>query len=173
MRQQDRLLDVTWAGINKRVNEVSQNAEEAEGWIKSIQEGKLDAITALTLSLTPNIQELEFGGWSHHGDFYRVLLKFFSRARDLQNNMEFENALSMSHLKKVKQEYWGLKGGMDIRLLIPFLSIPSVHTFWATVVAHNAADHGSAWMRPGLKFSNIKELSLCPANLDPDTMKLF
>lgn len=43
--------------VKERVEQVSESAEEAREWMLSIAEGNWEAITALTLSLTPNIQD--------------------------------------------------------------------------------------------------------------------
>jgi hypothetical protein len=173
----DELLDITylkeepiWTEIQKRVGQISENAEEAKEWIKSIGEGDWDAITALTLSLTRNIQDLIFRGWNYKDEVYPILLQYLSRARTAQSDGRLDNPFSLRHLRKVTLEYCDTEGGMGVDLLFPFLFIPSVHTFWATMV-NEESDH--QWNGTIPKFPHIKELSLKPANMTTDALQQF
>jgi len=72
-----------------------------------------------------------------------------------------ESPLALAKLKKVVQEYWDTEGGMSVQLLLPFLEIPSVETFWAKMVADD-----SLWSSSSTRsFPNIKELSLLFASI--------
>ncbi|QDS73459.1 hypothetical protein FKW77_008914 [Venturia effusa] len=157
-----------WSTITERVAEKSNDADEAEEWIKSIEEGNWEAITALTLSLLPKIQDLKFQGWSYKPEkVYPNLLRYLSRARDLQLEGDVDNVFALGHLKKVTVEYWDTEGGMRLSLLLPFLSIPSVDTLWAARMSD-----GGTWDST-IQFPNIKALSFKPANVDSDLFQKF
>jgi hypothetical protein len=150
-----------WTPINERVAQISENADEAKEWMQSIERGNWEAITALTLSLIPNLQELEFQGWSYTEEVYPVLLRFLSRVRDRQIDGSLDTTLSLRNLRKITLEYWDTEGGMRLGLLLPFLSIPSAHTFWAKMVGDD-----DMWDSTIHRFPHIKELSLKPANVE-------
>lgn len=157
-----------WAKITDRVAEISETANEAKEWMRSIEEGNWEAITALTLSLVPNIHELRFQGWSHEPEqVYPILLRFLSRARDFQVLRVVENGLSLRHVKRATVEFWDTEGGMPLNLLLPFLSIPFIDTLWATMVSD-----GDTW-DSSVQFPKIKDLSLKPANVNPDLFRQF
>lgn len=117
-----------WTNIIARVVEISDNAGEAEECIQSIEEGNWEAITALTLSLVPNIQELRFQGWSYTEEVYPILLRFLSCVRDDQLYGRKDNVLALHHLSKTTLEYWDTEGGMHLRFLLPVASTPYVNT---------------------------------------------
>lgn len=157
-----------WSKITQRVAEISDDADEAKEWIRSIEDGNWEAITALTLSLVPNIHELRFQGWGYEPkETYPILLRFLSRARDFQLSGTLENALSLRYLKKVTVEYWDTEGGMPLNLLLPFLSIPSIGTLWATMTSD-----GDSW-DSSVQFPRVKNLSLKPANIHSDLFRQF
>lgn len=158
-----------WEKIKLRIKEASQDAEEASVWLKAIEEGDWEAITALILSITPNIQDLKFKGWSYTNDVYPNLLRYFSRARLLQEQGDLINPLSMSQLKRVRKDYWDTDGGMSPDLLIPLLSLPSVEIFWARMVAGRDIEGECPWLH--LKFPHIKELSLHQVNMQPQDIE--
>lgn len=174
-RYHDSHLDVEclkekpiWEKVTERVTEISENADEAKEWIESIEEGNWEAITALALSLVPNVRELRFQGWSYEPkEVYPILLRFLSRARDFQLAGTMANGLSLRNLKKATVEYWDTEGSMPLSLLLPFLSIPSTDTLWATMVGDDDSWDSS------IQFPRIKNLSLKPANVNSDLFRQF
>jgi hypothetical protein len=129
-------LDVTcfgqedWDKINNRVNEVCRDAEMAARWIESIQKGYWDSITALTLTLTPNIKELVLDNWRYNNNLYPTLMQHLVRIQKLQKSGNLNDTWSMRHLNRVRLDYWDTQGGMNLVQLQPFLAIPSIKTFW-------------------------------------------
>lgn len=78
--------EAVWTLIAQKMPEVSQGNEDGTAWFESPRVGNWEAITALTLSLCPNIEELGFQGWAH-GDttfLYPTLAGFLARALELQ-----------------------------------------------------------------------------------------
>jgi hypothetical protein len=88
--------------------------------------------------------------------------------RDLQISGGIDHALFMRHLKKITLEYWDTEGNMALGRFLPFLSIPSVRTFWAKMVGSDGT-----WIATAHRFPHIKELSLKSANLDHDLLRQF
>lgn len=107
-----------WPKVKARIEEVSKNAAEAAEWLKCVGAGDWEAITALTLTLTPNIQDLGFEHWNYTNEGYPTLLRVI------------ENPLSLKNVRRVSQGYWD-NGGMPIDTIIPLLSLPSVERFSA------------------------------------------
>lgn len=157
-----------WSKITERVMEISEGADEAKKWIQSIEKGNWEAITAVTLSLVPNIHELRFQGWSYEPEeVYPTLMRFLSRTRDLQLGGNVDNGFSLKFLKKATVEYWDTEGGMSLGLLLPFSSIPSIDTLWATMLTDCDSWDSTA------RFPRIKNLSLKPANVDSNLFRQF
>jgi hypothetical protein len=166
-----------WVRIEERAHEISQstNFMEAAGLVSAIRAGDWDAVTTLTLSLTPNIEDLYITNWSHTNLDFQTLIRFISQATLLQKEGDFSNPLSLSHLKSVRQEYGDTQGGMDLDTLLPLLSLPSVEHFRSRTMndEKRALDEESEWMHRNTYFPHIKTLSLHDINTDSETMQQF
>lgn len=82
-RYHESYLDVTpfgeeeWDKIKMIVEEGSEDAKKAANWLKFTKDGKWEALTAVNLSLTPNMQNLEFEEWFYTDEVYSNLYGSF------------------------------------------------------------------------------------------------
>ena len=93
-----RLTIVDKARISTAVRITGTSDNEAEKWIESIKAGGRDAIVALILSVSPNINELSCDTW--FTDIPRFTTIVFRRAVDLQIEAEI-SPLAMTNLREI------------------------------------------------------------------------
>lgn len=121
--------------IQKAVLTASEGNEQAVDWFKAVEDGTWDSIMALILSLTPNIEELEFEGWNDNNDQYPFLIRAFERARNLQGQASLESQYSLRNLHKILIAYLDIEEGYAVDVMIPFLHLKSVTTFHEYMVS--------------------------------------
>ncbi|KAF4629283.1 hypothetical protein G7Y89_g8859 [Cudoniella acicularis] len=165
-----------WDRITQALNKTMDFNEEAtEAWLSSIKAGDWDAITALLISTFPNLEELEFDSWSYTDEVYPRIIRTLTRAKEMQDRGE-TGPLAMPKLRRVSLEYWDTENGLTIRLLLPFLKIPSVRTFYGRMIEDEnvePTDDGNPnWFNAGLAFQT-KRLYMYHSSIDLASLALF
>ena len=140
-----------WTRVRAAVHAASIGKAQAASWIEAAEQGIWDALAALLLSVTPNLEELNLDGWgwtSVVGDtpFIDAILE---RAVDFQNRA-VPSPYAMSSLNDVSLTYWDTESGMQFNFLEPFLKLRSVITFQASAVSEDG----------GHEFENAEPSSL-------------
>jgi len=138
--------DRVW--IRAAVQAASESNEEAEDWIKGIEGGTWDSITALILSLAPNIAEFEFQNWDYT-NLYPFLTRFFERATRLQETASLASPFSLRSLHRLSIIYLDTEGAFPIDSIIPFLRLRSLTVFHAHMVSEPSFrddDTPPAWL---------------------------
>jgi hypothetical protein len=93
--------DEDWTRVRAAVRAASINKEKETAWIDAIEEGIRNALTALFLCLTPNLEEIDLKEWGYGYEEGRApfMDDILERAVGLQNRAE-QSPYSLSNLKK-------------------------------------------------------------------------
>lgn len=169
------LIDPDRGRIRAAVQAASESNEEVEDWIKAIEGGTWDSITALILSLAPNITELLFENRSYTNKFYPFLIRFFERATSLQETASLASPLSLRNLHKMTISFWDTEGALPIDLIIPFLRLKSLTVFHGHKNCepdYFDDDDPPAWLSSRPTFTT-KDLRFSNGNLGHDFMTSF
>lgn len=170
------LIDPDRGRIRAAVQAASESNEEVEDWIEAIEGGTWDSITALILSLVPNIADLQFENWSYTTNFHPFLIRLFERATSLQETASLASPLSLRNLRKMTISYWDTEGALPIDMIIPFLRLKSLTVFHG----HNICepdyyfddDDAPAWLSSRPTFTT-KDLGFSNSDLGHDFMASF
>lgn len=157
----------------KKIAEVGTTAEECYEWAVAFEQGNLNAMIALVLTLTPNLQVLDIDMWARPNSMRPILRRVLDLAGRLQRERQLGHPLALWGLKKVVVRYCydGDKVG-DLPLM-SLLMIPTLETLSATdQVAANGVVEPTGWTDAhdksleaasqgnNLWLSNMKDLSL-------------
>jgi hypothetical protein len=133
--------DEDWTRVRAAVNTASINKVKETAWIEAIEEGIWDALTALFLCLTPNLEEIDLEDWGYgYGEGRAPFMDdILERAVGLQNRGE-QSPYSLSNLKSVSFSYLDVEDGMSFTDLEPFLRLKSVAELEAFAVSEDTGD---------------------------------
>ncbi|KAH8671832.1 hypothetical protein BGZ60DRAFT_537282 [Tricladium varicosporioides] len=170
-----RLEQKHWDAIHDLLTLVTNhNNDESKKWASAIKHGSWDAVTALLLSVLPNLEELEFEGYSYTDTVYPYLTRVLSRAKtdqDLGNT----GPGSLHRLRRVALEYWDTESGLFLDPLIPYLTLPSVKSFYGRMLNQSTYDDDNdrlAPLRAGLKL-HTKTLYLVHSSISQSIFEVF
>jgi hypothetical protein len=169
------LIDPHRGRIRAAVQAASESNEEVEDWIEAIEGGTWDSITALILSLAPNIAELEFENWSYTTNFHPFLIRFFERATSLQETASLSSPFSLRNLHEMTVTYRDTESALPVDSIIPFLRLKSLTVFHGHTVCqtdHRDDDAPPAWLSSRPTFTT-KDLRFSNGNLGHDFMTSF
>lgn len=166
------LIDPDRGQIKAAIQAASESNEDVEDWIKAIEGGTWDSITALILSLTPNIAELEFENWSYFDNSYPFLIRFFDRATSLQETASLASPLALRHLHKMKLTHWDTEGAFPTDSIIPFLRLKSLTAFHGHMVCNDWPCDDAPWLSSRPTFTT-KDLTFTKSVLGHDFMTSF
>lgn len=98
------LTDPDWTRLRTAIHGASTSDDGAATWIQAVEKGEWNAMVALLLSITPNIEELTFSDWPYQNGDYTYLFRFLDKARKLQG-LAKESPFAMSKLRNVSIQY--------------------------------------------------------------------
>ena len=98
-----------------------------------------DAVTALTLSLLPNLESIDMVAYGSE-NCYPFIQNVLSRAARLQNEKS-RSLFSMQRLNFVSLRHHDMKSGLGMHYIMPFLGLKSVKNF----KGHMVADANYQW----------------------------
>jgi hypothetical protein len=147
-------VEEDWTRVRAAARAASINEAQAGWWIEDAEHGYWDALAALFLSVTPNLEEIKICNWGFNSEegetsFFDAVL---GRAADLQNKA-MPSPYAMSNLKDVSLIYWDTEMGMQFDSLVPFLKLKSVTTFEAFSVCEDSEDEFEIAEPSSLVFS--------------------
>jgi len=160
--------------IGTAVRAASNSEQTAQQWMGAIESGTWDAIMALVLSMTPNIEDLEFENWSYTNDVYPFIIRFVERAANWQQRAVLLSPFSLSNLRRVSLLYWDTEGGFLLESIIPFLRLKSLTAFHG----HMISGHSDGESTPPTFIANpstftTKELKFSSSVIHHELMVLF
>ncbi|OBT70973.1 hypothetical protein VF21_10044 [Pseudogymnoascus sp. 05NY08] len=118
--------------VRKKIAEASKTTQEAYEWIISVEKGDLNALIALILALTPNLQVLDIDMWIRPDSAPPILPRMLAQAGKLQRERQLGHPFALWGLKKVVVRYHHAPDLDNIVYrLISLLIIPSVEILCA------------------------------------------
>lgn len=163
-----------WARIRSRVAGACHLRTHRDDWVEGIELGFWQPIVALIITLTPNLEVLDFDHWN---DEYVVpgptmfgqlsLWWTIGQARMLQVDGQTKNPLGLWKLNSVQLGRSGGGGRFNIDRLLAFATLPSLETARAKYVNSRSITYDTRWHDSDLRFSNVKELSLTCTDVSP------
>ncbi|KAH6668981.1 hypothetical protein B0J14DRAFT_154060 [Halenospora varia] len=163
-----------WEAISDLLDMVTNHdVDEAAKWGLAIKRGSWDATTAFLLSILPNLEELEFEGYSYTDAVYPYIMRVLSRAKSKQERGDSGRG-SLHKLSRVALEYWDTECGLSLNLLVPYLTLPSVESFYGRMLDQSNYDEDdrSASLRAELKLQT-KTLYLVHSSISQDILEVF
>lgn len=124
-----------------------------------------DAVTALTLSLLPNLESIDMIAYGNE-NCYPFIQNVLSRAARLQK-MNSRSFFSMQRLHSVSLHHHDMKFGLGMHYIMPFLDLKSVKTF----KGHMVSDANYQW-DPDATFDTL-DVSISYSNLDAISLQRF
>ncbi|KFY03649.1 hypothetical protein O988_01323 [Pseudogymnoascus sp. VKM F-3808] len=123
---------------HKKIAEAGVSASDCYKWARGVEKGDLNAMIALMLTLTPNLQVLDVDVWTHWDSLPPLMTQVLGQTGRLQRERQLGHSFAFWKLKKVVVRYY-CDDEMErpIHHIISLLMIPSVETFCA--MDHNAA----------------------------------
>jgi len=80
--------------------------KEAVNWLHLLRQGNWEAITTLTLTCLPSVEEVVFHGedegFMERDVTYPHFIEFLERVAKVQENGDLENPLAMRELKRIR-----------------------------------------------------------------------
>ncbi|KAF2666025.1 hypothetical protein BT63DRAFT_427812 [Microthyrium microscopicum] len=142
----------------------SLDLPEKETWIKALENGTTDAILALILYLTPNLQELSLVIPYMEEKTKSLVWKLFNVAGQAGSSSEFHN---FSSLEIIKGQHWDTEDGFDMGVLAVCFRLPSLRKVEAFACSsENEIDEGD-WPE---KFSEVDTLSFEFSDMDESSI---
>jgi hypothetical protein len=124
-----------------------------------------DAVTALTLSLLPNLESIDMVAYGSE-NCYPFIQNVLSRASRLQHEKS-RSLFSMQKLHSVCLKHHDMKSGLGMHYIMPFLDLRSVKVF----KGHMISDANYQW-DPTSTF-DTDEVSITYSNLDAISLQRF
>jgi hypothetical protein len=113
--------------VRKKIAEASTTTQETYEWTIGVEKGDLNALIALILTLTPNLQVLDIDMWIRPDSVPQILPRMLAQAGKLQRERQLGHPLALWGLKKVVVRYHHAPDLDNIVYrLISLLIIPSV-----------------------------------------------
>jgi hypothetical protein len=130
-----RVEEKHWALVQDVIAKASKDKTEADLWTKATKRGAWDALVALFMCITPNLQELWFEEWGATRWIYSIL----ECAVDFQN-MDVLSPYAMSNLREIRLISYGPMSGLSFDELELFLKLKSLRRFEAGGVSEDNGD---------------------------------
>lgn len=170
--------------VRKKIAEAGTTTGECYEWAMGVEKGDLNAMIALMLTLTPNLQVLDIDMWTHPYPLPSILTRMLDHTGRLQRERQLGNPLALWSLKEVVVRYYcNTYLEKTVHHLMSLLMIPSVEIL--CTIDQNAimtdgypsvetdvdaerlaADFGGN----NLKLANMKELSLLYTIIRPNAL---
>lgn len=81
--------------IRKRIAEESTTTQDRYEWEVGVKEGDLNAMIALILTLTPNLQVLDIDMWTRPDTEPSILTRMLAQAGQLQRERQFGHPFAL------------------------------------------------------------------------------
>ncbi|KFZ09383.1 hypothetical protein V502_08788 [Pseudogymnoascus sp. VKM F-4520 (FW-2644)] len=168
----------------RKITEASTTTQESSEWVAGVEKRDLNAMIALILTLTPNLQVLDIDMWTRPDSVPAILTRMLGLVGQLQRERQRGNPLALWGLKKVVVRYL-LASDFEIAThhLLSVLTIPSVEILCAIheeaasnyffdfpETDVNETELESVLQGNNLGLVNMKELSLSFMLVDPNTL---
>lgn len=124
-----------------------------------------DAVTALTLSLLPNLESIDMLAYGSE-NCYPFIQNVLSRAARLQDEKSC-SLYSMQRLSTVSLQHHDMKSGLGMHYIMPFLDLRSVKNF----KGHMVSDANYQW-DPNSTF-DTSNVSITYSNIDAISLQRF
>ncbi len=128
------LSEDDWTRVRAAARVASINEAQGTLWIEAVEAGMWDALAALFLCVTPNLEEVKLHEWDDYSeDDMPFINAMLVRTADLQNQVEL-SPYSLSNLTSVLLTYIDTESGMGFDALELFLKLRSIAKFEASAV---------------------------------------
>lgn len=170
--------------VRKKIAEVDTTTRECFEWAMGVENGDLNSMIALVLTLTPNLQVLDIDMWTHPGSVPPILTRILDKTRRLQRERQLGHPLAFWGLKKlVVRYYYGASMDKTTHHLVPLLMIPSVEilcaidqnalftNYYRSVDTDMDEERlGAVLQGNNLELANMKELTLSLTTICPNAL---
>jgi hypothetical protein len=160
------LTDENRARIEEILGTVCDNQRPGSIWMIWLYgRQNWDAVTALTLSLLPNLESIDMVAYGSE-NCYPFIQNVLSRAARLQNEKS-RSLFSMQRLDSVSLRHHDMKSGLGMHYIMPFLDLKSVKNF----KGHMVSDANYQW-DPNSTFET-SDVSITYSNIDAISLQRF